>query len=262
MSRLHEKKPAAPRGDASEQNLCPGRMRSHDGGVPGGSVECAEAWLREHLLAWLSVMSELPRTDEQKPTRSFDPAPSERANDPSLPGTEQVSAPMPTKLGHYPVRRRLGAGGYGTVYEAFDERMQRPVAIKVPSVKLLDSQRAREEFLREARSVARLRHECIVTAHEFGEDPGGECFIVYEYVDGSTLSARAKAARIAQVEAAEIIAQVADALHYAHQQGVIHRDIKPSNILLDQRGRPRISCSFCMPCCGLHSTCNCLRTAS
>jgi serine/threonine protein kinase len=144
-------------------------------------------------------------------------------------------------LGRYPVRRQLGAGGFGAVYEAYDERMQRPVAIKVPRTKLVDSQQEREEFLREARSVAGLRHENVVTAYDFGEGPNAQFFIVYEFVDGMTLSDRARAGRIPHAESAEIIAQVADALHYAHQQGVIHRDIKPSNILLDQHGQPRVA---------------------
>src|SRR5262249_49864461 len=65
--------------------------------------------------------------------------------------------------------------------------------------------------------------------------------IVYEYVDGMTLAERAEAGSILHTQLADIVGQVADALHYAHQQGVIHRDVKPSNILLDQRGRPRVA---------------------
>src|SRR5262245_10842540 len=109
-------------------------------------------------------MSELPVTQDQNPSSPDDPAA-------PLPHADDAAQPVPEMLGRYPVRRRLGAGAFGTVYEAYDERMQRPVAIKVPSARLLNSQQGREEFQREARNVARLRHENIVTAYDFGEDP-------------------------------------------------------------------------------------------
>jgi hypothetical protein len=153
----------------------------------------------------------------------------------------EATDPLPATLGRYAVRRRLGKGAFGTVYEAYDDRMQRAVAIKVPNTAVLNSQQAREAFLREARNVARLRHENIVAAYDFSEGPGDLCFIVYEFVAGVTLADHLQRKRIAHAESAEIIAQVADALHYAHRQGFIHRDIKPANILIDDAGRPRVT---------------------
>jgi anti-anti-sigma factor len=148
-------------------------------------------------------------------------------------------------IGRYQVLRRLGGGTYGDVYLAYDTEMHRQVAIKVPSARLLATDRARAEFLLEARSVARLQYEGIVRAHDLGE-ADGRCYIVYEFVDGESLAERIKPERIAADplpphEAARIIAQVAEALHYAHLQGIFHRDVKPANILLHRQGTPKVT---------------------
>jgi serine/threonine protein kinase len=155
-------------------------------------------------------------------------------------------AALPERIGRYRVCRELGAGTFGKVYLADDEVMDRQVAIKVPSRWLLDSQAARDQFLAEARSVARLRHEGIVRAHDFGQEADGTCYIVYEFIDGVSLKKRIEPESIAAQPltlqaAARIVAQVAEALHHAHLQGLVHRDIKPANILLDQTGRPYLA---------------------
>jgi eukaryotic-like serine/threonine-protein kinase len=153
----------------------------------------------------------------------------------------ESSPPLPEKIGRYQVRRRLGGGGFGDVFLAFDEVMDRQVAIKVPKPRLLATPHAKEEFLNETRSVARLQHEGIVRVFDFGEEDDGRCYIVYEYVEGESLKDRIGRGPIPHNEAAEIVSQVAEALHYAHLQGLIHRDIKPANILLDGQGKPRIA---------------------
>lgn len=158
-----------------------------------------------------------------------------------LAGLPAGDAAVPSKIGRYAVSRRLGGGGFGTVYLGHDEKMDRHVAIKVPSPALLASRQAREEFMREARSVARLRHENIVTVHDFGEEPDGSCYIIYEHISGTNLAERLERGRLPHDETARLIAQVAEALHCAHLLGLIHRDIKPANILLDVRGRPYIA---------------------
>jgi serine/threonine protein kinase len=156
------------------------------------------------------------------------------------------SPPAPDHIGRYKVVRRLGGGSFGDVYLAHDGVMDRQVAIKVPSVRLVATERAREEFLREARSAARLKHGGIIGAYDFGQEPDGRCYIVYEFVDGESLAERIKPGRIAADplrphEAARIVAGVAEALHYAHLQEMFHRDIKPANILLDRQGKPRVA---------------------
>jgi serine/threonine protein kinase len=169
----------------------------------------------------------------------------------SSPGDGDISPPSrpppaPEYIGRYKVVRWVGGGGYGDVYLAFDAVMRRQVAIKVPSARFLATEQARDEFLREARSVARLKHEGIIEAYDFGQEPTGRYYIVYEFVDGESLADRIKPERLtadplSAGEAARIVAGVAEALHYAHLQEMFHRDIKPANILLDGQGKPKVA---------------------
>lgn len=119
--------------------------------------------------------------------------------------------------------------------------MRRPVAIKVPAGTTLTSAQAREQFLHEARSVARLRHANIVAVHDLGQDDTGRCYLVYEFIEGTSLADRLKQGPLPPRDAAALVAQVAEALHYAHLQGLFHRDIKPANVLLDARGKPFVT---------------------
>jgi serine/threonine protein kinase/DNA-directed RNA polymerase specialized sigma24 family protein len=148
---------------------------------------------------------------------------------------------LPDRFGRYKVCGKLGGGTFGNVYLANDSVMDRQVAIKVPSARLLASQSAKDQFLSEARSVARLQHEGIVRAYDFGQEVDGTCYIVYEFIEGTNLKERITAEPLGPDEAARILAQLAEALHYAHLQGLVHRDIKPANILLDRQGRPRLT---------------------
>ena len=152
-----------------------------------------------------------------------------------------VAEPPPVALGKYKVVRRLAAGAFGEVYEGLDPEMRRPVAIKLPTAALLETKQAREQFLHEARSVARLRHANIVTVHDFGQETSGRCYLVYDFIEGTNLAERLKSGPLPPVEAALLVAQVGEALHYAHLQGLFHRDIKPANILLDRKGRPFVT---------------------
>ena len=155
-----------------------------------------------------------------------------------------LPAVLPDSIGRYRVERVLGAGGFGIVYLAYDDLLDRPVAVKVPRAGLVPSQRAAAAYLAEARTVAGLDHPNIVPVHDLGSDADFPCFIVSKYIDGTDLAARLRAAPPSLSEAVAIVAAVAEALHYAHQHGLVHRDIKPSNILLDRqreavRGRLR-----------------------
>jgi serine/threonine protein kinase len=186
-----------------------------------------------------------PDSGEGATTPHNPPAP-QSAGDAGPPPPSGSPPAVPDRISRYRVVRRLGAGTYGDVYLAHDEVMDRPVAIKVPSARLLATERAREEFLREARSVARLQHEGIVRAYDFGQEPDGRCYIVYEFVEGMSLAERIKPERLAAdplppEAATRIVALVAEALHYAHLQGWVHRDVKPANILLDRQGKPKVT---------------------
>jgi WD40 repeat protein len=141
------------------------------------------------------------------------------------------------KLGRFELLDTVGHGAFGTVYKARDPELDRTVAIKVPRAGNLAGAEDLDRFLREARSVAQLRHPSIVTVHEVGQQ-NGVPYLVSDFVQGVTLADLLSARRPAFREAAELVAAVADALQYAHEHGVIHRDVKPSNILLGEDGRP------------------------
>jgi len=136
--------------------------------------------------------------------------------------------------GHYEIERALGAGGMGTVYLARDRTLDRLVAIKVVSPELTTSSVIRDRFLQEARTVARLRHPNIVDVHAAGE-AGGLLYFVMEYVPGESLrDCIDRNERVDGHQALTILRDLARALAYAHERGIVHRDVKPDNILLDR----------------------------
>jgi len=133
----------------------------------------------------------------------------------------------------YALERPLGAGAMGQVFLARDVALDRPIAVKVISPELAASATFRDRFLLEARTVAKLRHPNIVTVHAAGE-AAGHLYFVMEYVAGESLRDLInREKRVDPERAARILADVADALAYAHGQGVVHRDVKPENVLLD-----------------------------
>src|SRR5436305_14170130 len=140
----------------------------------------------------------------------------------------------PPAIGRYRVVRPLGIGGFGVVYLAEDEQLGRPVAIKVPHAKRLVSPADVELYLREARTVAGLDHPHIVPVYDVGSTPDCPFFVVSKYIDGSNLAERLQVVRYSPAEAAELVATMAECLHYAHTKGLVHRDVKPGNILIDQ----------------------------
>jgi tRNA A-37 threonylcarbamoyl transferase component Bud32 len=142
-------------------------------------------------------------------------------------------------VGRFELLDVVGTGAFGTVYQARDTELDRVVALKIPRAGSLATPQDRDRFLREARSAAQLRHPAIVPVHEVGEHEGVP-FLVSEYVQGVTLADELSARRMTPARAARLVAAVADALHYAHEQGVVHRDVKPSNILLGEDDAPHV----------------------
>lgn len=144
-----------------------------------------------------------------------------------------------TTIGHFRLIQQVGCGGFGTVWRAHDEKLDRQVAIKVPRLGLHESQ-AVEHFFREARAAAQLRHPHIVAVHEVGRD-GDNVYIVSDFVDGIPLSHWIIDCPPTIREAAQISATLAESVDHAHRAGVIHRDLKPSNVLVDSNGQPHIT---------------------
>ncbi len=145
----------------------------------------------------------------------------------------------PQRLGKFEILERVGVGSFGTVYKARDTELDRLVAIKIPRSESLLNPETRERFLREARSAAQLKHPGIVSLYDAGT-LDVTCCLVSEFIQGTTLAEWLSAKRFSFARAAELVAEVADALHYAHDRGVVHRDLKPSNIMLDMEGRPHL----------------------
>ncbi|HYM12977.1 MAG TPA: protein kinase [Bryobacterales bacterium] len=140
-----------------------------------------------------------------------------------------------TRLGPYEILAPIGAGGMGEVYKARDTRLDRTVAVKVLPGHAADKPEARQRFEREARAVSSLSHPHICTLHDVGEQDGAY-FLVMEYLEGETLSARLAQGPLPLEQALRCAIQITDALALAHRQGVLHRDLKPGNIMLTKAG--------------------------
>jgi serine/threonine protein kinase len=143
-----------------------------------------------------------------------------------------------TTLGHFDLIEQFGIGAFGTVWKARDTELDRTVAVKIPRKDQLTPAEA-EQFLREARAAAQLRHPNIVDVYEVGRE-GETIYIVSEIVRGVSLADWLIRQRPTVREAAELCRTVGEALHHAHEAGVIHRDLKPANIVIDAKGQPHI----------------------
>ena len=148
------------------------------------------------------------------------------------------------RIGRYDIERILGEGAMGVVYEGKDTRLHRKVAIKTILKSALDSDSAREystRFRREAQAVARLNHPNIVQVFDFAEE-GDVAYIVMEFVKGRELKTFFDAReRFELKEAVHIMGELCEALHFAHEAGIIHRDIKPANVMIDSQGRVKLT---------------------
>ena len=147
--------------------------------------------------------------------------------------------PPNTLGGRYRIEGLIAEGGMGAVYRAHDPELDRQVAVKVPRP-LRTTTADADALLTEARRAAKLRHPSIVAVHDVGRD-GDQCFIVADLIDGTNLADRIAQGPLPWREAVRLVADVADALGFAHERGFVHRDIKPANVLLDQQGRPLLT---------------------
>ncbi|HRV96921.1 MAG TPA: serine/threonine-protein kinase, partial [Anaerolineae bacterium] len=146
-----------------------------------------------------------------------------------------------TRLGAYEVIEAIGEGGMARIYRGFHTELNRYAAIKVINWGLQEDPEFTERFRREAQAIASLRHPNIVQIYDFGKHASGY-FMAMEFIEGSDLAVRLRQLKadqelLAKDQVIRIIKDVAAALDYAHEQGVIHRDVKPSNIMINRRGQ-------------------------
>ena len=141
-------------------------------------------------------------------------------------------------IGRFELKAVLGRGGFGVVYRAYDSHLERFVALKIPT--LGPNQKTKiTRFLSEAKAAARLKHANIVSTFESGQ-VDNKYFIASEFIDGSLLSVLIKKKRPIIRESVLMVQKLAEALGYAHSQGIVHRDVKPHNVIIDTNGEPQL----------------------
>jgi serine/threonine protein kinase len=152
-----------------------------------------------------------------------------------------TAAELAALLPQYSIEALIGCGGMGAVYKGVQAALDRPIAIKLLPAELTADAEFVARFQREARTLAKLQHPGIVTVYDFGQTAEGHLYFVMEFVDGTDLHRVIHSAGVSPAQGLEIIAQVCEALQYAHGRGVMHRDIKPANVLLTQDGRAKLA---------------------
>jgi serine/threonine protein kinase len=192
--------------------------------------------------------NETPQKEPDDQTADFRTLATSPANEPvrNPPNTRPLSSidkaaeKAPRKVGRYAIKKLLGRGGFGEVYLGLDDQLRREVAIKLTFGSRVGPA-ALKMLLAEAQMLAELDHPNIIPVFDLGTTDCGDIFIVSKFIDGMDLATRIEKNRPSRELSLEIIASIADALHYAHSKGLIHRDIKPANILLDKNDRPYLA---------------------
>ena len=206
------------------------------GGIVLDARDITERKAAQQALARAETCSETSSSEQ--------PTPSQDQETKSAPHSPRGIAPGDKSIGRYQVMSKLGEGGMGTVYKAYDPKLDRLVAVKVPRFDLgkWEVSMLVQRFLREARAAAQIRHPNVCPIYDVDEHEGVP-FVVMAFVEGKSLAERLrKESRFADLaDAARLVRQVALGLKAVHAHGIVHRDLKPANILLDNDGQPLLS---------------------
>ncbi|MBO0847229.1 MAG: serine/threonine protein kinase [Nocardioides sp.] len=138
---------------------------------------------------------------------------------------------MPARLGRYAVRRRIGSGGFATVWLAYDEQLDSPVAVKVLAENWTEDSHVRQRFIEEGRFLRKVESPHVVTVYDAGSLDDDRPYLVMTYADQGTLADRLEVDSFTVPQACEVLRQVGEGLQALHERGVLHRDIKPANVL-------------------------------
>lgn len=209
-------------------------------GLVGSGLWLTTTWILNHASLREAFTTPSPARRQETPSSSEDEEteqpPADRSAPKSTSATSTIKISTPSMLGRYKVLKELGRGAMGLVYLGKDPTIQRFVAIKTMRLDHLDDdgklQEVKARFFREAESTGRLSHPNIVTIYDAGEE-GDLGYIAMELIEGTPLKQWARTPNLMPLnEVLLTVATVADAMGYAHQQGIVHRDIKPANIMI------------------------------
>ena len=173
-------------------------------------------------------MNDSERTDADQP------------GDLSEPTVETIVNTIPLRIGRYRIERILGEGGFGLVYLAHDDQLQRYVALKLMRAERAEDRKLRQRFLTEARSASALNHPNVCVIYDVGETGDQQPYLAMEFVDGLTLHTLLRQGPLEITVVVEMAIQLADALDAAYARGIVHRDLKPANIFVTERGQVKV----------------------
>jgi serine/threonine protein kinase len=173
-------------------------------------------------------MNELDKTGVYQPGGKHEPA---------IPAAAEA---IPQRIGRYRIEKILGEGGFGLVYLAHDDQLQRHVALKLLRAGRAEDRKLRQRFLSEARSASALNHPNVCVIYDVGETGEQQPYLAMEYVEGLTLHALLRQAPLEMKAVVEMAIQIADALDAAYARGIVHRDLKPANIFVTERGQAKV----------------------
>jgi serine/threonine protein kinase len=173
-------------------------------------------------------MNDSERTDANQPGGEEDPT------------VEGFVEAIPQRIGRYRIEKILGLGGYGMVYLAHDDQLQRHVALKLLRSDRAEDRKLRQRFLTEARSASALNHPNVCVIYDVGETGEQQPYLAMEYVEGLTLQDLLRQGPLEMNAVLEMAIQLADALDAAYARGIVHRDLKPANIFVNERGQVKV----------------------